>query len=1189
MTENQTDFSEAGLIELTSTQRQVIEILRSTKSQKYPLADCYLGAIYAARNIYNPDRHSQAAQSLRELLEKLPRVFFETEIHGSKPDFPGMRNSLYSRLSSDKRRYDGAWKGKKIDAGLDKTIRNMDRYLELNQMPTRKEQIHSVMNKLDPMHGVLDQGIKLDKSERFHNLWKIFEGLAHHRKVVDDNFFWKQLSLVEHLIIDLLAPITAQDQGAIKKVLEKSNPNHDDFEKILELIKRRGANYVFFFKNVDSPAWLTPLVQNGFFQNLPKVEATESGQIRIPVWWPIFFLKKVCAQKPEQVVEILLNLEKTDNPAILREIFAIACDLPDVAYSLRLKPLIKRFLQSPYRWGENELIVNLLQRWGHMSGQPFTAALEIAQYVAAFQPDPQKEEKRTRCKENPGALNTSPKPTPRFHQWGYQKILEEAVRPLAVKEPYRVARILLDATASMIRMSMHPEDFDKRRDQDYSEIWCRRLNKSVRDFQDTRETLVHTLTYACEQVYDKVPEFIEALDQVLRKQRWKVFRRLRQHLYALHPNDQTLPWIRELLLGHEDYSNWEYHYEFQLMIRKASEYFGSRLLSEAERADIFDVILSGPSKEDFREWMGDAYSEEAFQKRQRYFQRMQLRPFATLLSGAYRRYFEKLESEEQKKVISDESYSPYQEGNGGFVTYQSPKSVEDLERLTDHDLLTYLNEWDEEHRDRNNWLIEIKISALADVFQSLFKTRIVSQEERLAFWMACRDNIARPIYVASMVKAMQELIKAKIFDNLNQWIEFCAWILSHPDSDRVEGQPEPQDESGDNPDWGSSRRAVVDFIDTCLKKDVDAPITARDGFANLIQEVWTQFDWRLDRDQPVLLNRDQPIAEAINNTRSRAIMALVNFGFWVRRHLPEDPVLEMTEIISTRVSEAAEIPLTRPEYALLGMHFGNLCVLNRDWATEQKRLFFPQDDEPVWRDAFRSFLRYNQPLKLTFDILRADFELALEHLSILEVAEDSDKGLVDRLGQHLFTYYLWQAYPLSGDESLLARFYEKTCAGRQYWANLFDHIGRSLRKSDKHLDKGLVGRVIAYFDWRLDVAEPLELQQFTFWLEAECLEPEWRLRSYSKTLDLGRGKDMGIFTEMKSLNKLLPDHLPLVVECFAKITDALGQDNHLYISGDEAIPILKAGLKAEDSQVFENAERAKENLLRIGRFDFLDM
>jgi hypothetical protein len=507
----------------------------------------------------------------------------------------------------------------------------------------------------------------------------------------------------------------------------------------------------------------------------------------------------------------------------------------------------------------------------------------------------------------------------------------------------------------------------------------------------------------------------------------------------------------------------------------------------------------------------------------------------------------------------------------------------------DDELLIYVNEWNEGHREKDNWLVEINISALVGIFQSLFKERIVPNGERLDFWMAHRDEIARPIYIAAMVKAMQEFVKDKNFDNLDRWIEFCAWILSHPDPERVEGQPEPREETSDHPDWGSSRRAVVDFIDACVSNDTSVPATSRDGLADLLQHVCLQFDWRLDRDRPVLLNRDDQITEAINNTRSRALESLVHFGFWIRRHLPEDTAPEVTDILSKRMSKDAELPLTRPEHALLGMHFGNLCILNRDWAIEQREVMFPKSNAPVWRDAFGSYIRFNRPARMAFEIMREDFEYALEHLNVLTATENECKDLVDKLGQHFFTYYLWQVYPLTGDESLLARFYDKTGDDRKRWAQLFDHVGRQLRNSGKDLDKALTDRAIAFFDWRLDGAERLELQKFTYWLEAECLDPEWRLRSYSKILDLGREKNVGLSMELRTLNKLLPSSLALTVECFAKITDAMDRGTHIYVSADEAKSILRAGLNAEDPQVRANAERARENLLRSGRFDFLDV
>ena len=128
-----------------------------------------------------------------------------------------------------------------------------------------------------------------------------------------------------------------------------------------------------------------------------------------------------------------------------------------------------------------------------------------------------------------------------------------------------------------------------------------------------------------------------------------------------------------MILGHDDYSKWEHHYEFQLMIRKASEHFGPSLLSEDERSAIFDAILSGPSKEDFREWMGERYSEEAFQQRQRYFHRMQLRPFAALLDGDVRRYFDELEGEAQAEAVTDDSYSPFKMGQRWFCSLPEPE------------------------------------------------------------------------------------------------------------------------------------------------------------------------------------------------------------------------------------------------------------------------------------------------------------------------------------------------------------------------------------------------------------------------------------------------------------------------------------------------------------------------------------
>ena len=292
-------------------------------------------------------------------------------------------------------------------------------------------------------------------------------------------------------------------------------------------------------------------------------------------------------------------------------------------------------------------------------------------------------------------------PAPKFDEWHYQEILAKGVRPLADKEPFQVARMLIDATASMIRLEKDQDELKSGTSRDFLEEWCPKLNEQSRESPNNREILVHTLTYACEKVYEQSPEAIESLDNTLRNQRWDVFKRLRQHLYALHPNEQTKPWIRELILEHGDYAKWQHHYEFQQMIRLSCEHFGAELLTEDERIQIFDAILSGPPMENYREYreqMGEEFTETDFDQLKHNFHHEQLRPFALVLFGEYETYFEELKSNDDADEITDETYLPFHTSEVRTITSRSPKSSDELSELLDEELLNYINEWQDEHR-----------------------------------------------------------------------------------------------------------------------------------------------------------------------------------------------------------------------------------------------------------------------------------------------------------------------------------------------------------------------------------------------------------------------------------------------------------------------------------------------------------
>ena len=963
-------------------------------------------------------------------------------------------------------------------------------------------------------------------------------------------------------------------------------PTDEMVDNALDSVKKVTARK-YFFSRLENPLWLQPLAERDRFKYPPKAQRFDDGTIGFPYWPEMRYLRNVCTDLPNEVIDLVVNLPKVDNPVVYDGILDIALQLPG-EYSVKLKDKILEYAGMEHQWRIPKY-AELLAHW--TKENQASAALELAKILIAFAPDPQSEEKQNQRKENPMGFMTTLYPSPRFNRWEYSNIMSKGIRPLAEKEPYKVACLLIDTTVNMIRLRTHRIDFDK--EADLSEIWCPRLHGPDSNAEDPKKVLVHTLTFACEKVYEKSPDAIVDLDKILQKQQWNIFKRLCQHLYALYPGEKTKPWIRELILGLQDYGLWEHHYELQQMVRRVCEHFKETLLSEAERIRIFDTILDGPSKENYRHWVenwvGEEFTEERFQERQQRFHWMQLRPFESVLFGKYETRFKELQ-DKINKPISDEDYPPYKtEVRSGGLSERSPRTPEDLSNLTDKELLDFINDWEKDEESYvNNSFVRINIEALANAFQTVFRESIIPDPIRFKFWMKNRERIERPIYVRVMIYAMQALVKEKNFDQLNEWLTFSEWVLSHPD--REHGSDYKQgDESRENKNWTNARRAVGDFIGVCLAKDVDVPITVREKLAKILDTLCTQSDWNLDASNPNRLYQNDPLTEGINNTRSRALEDLVKFGYWLRRHEPECEVPEIITVLEKRFTSETDSPLTPPEYAILGKNYGSIYSFNEKWAIKHKSDFFPQTQSKrqEWSAAFSSFVLCNGAVKPLFEILKDDFNFALQHLSDFKKQDHITRQPIDVFGERIFTYYLWEMFPLKGQESLLEKFYKKTDKKREHWANLFNNIGHRLRNTGKDLDPNMKDRVKRFFKWCLNQGEQAELRYFTYWLQAECLDAKWRLKAYSKVIETCNGEVEDWEIYLKELCQMLPKHTAKVVECFAKLTDGI-RDN-IYIQTEEAKTILKTGLNGTDTIVFENAERALNNLLRANKMEFMDI
>src|SRR6266568_5871143 len=193
-------------------QLQVWRSLRSRAREKYPLHNWYAGSLAALSNESNPDGVAQAAHSLRELLEKLPRAL-ETEIPGPDPNMLRQkREKAAALLRAAKTKSSGEWSGHIISVELGHALMLFEEYSDLCSWPTRKERAFEGLKKMDPMMPALPADLQQQKWERYSALWKTVEDIAHHRGAASKKECHDCIVELETLVLDYLAPITADDQ-----------------------------------------------------------------------------------------------------------------------------------------------------------------------------------------------------------------------------------------------------------------------------------------------------------------------------------------------------------------------------------------------------------------------------------------------------------------------------------------------------------------------------------------------------------------------------------------------------------------------------------------------------------------------------------------------------------------------------------------------------------------------------------------------------------------------------------------------------------------------------------------------------------------------------------------------------------------------------------------------------------------
>jgi hypothetical protein len=1138
-------------LELSSQQSRLLECLKRLSKERMHFDEWYLGALYVLQNPYNPERFSQAAQTMRELLEKLPRAIKELEaIEELKIDFHQLRAKLTEKHELAKKGYSAGWLGKLIDDPLDASLRSLEDYLAANKQckPNRSAQMEGLVNysiKKDPLPNVNDSKYTEQRTQRVTHIWKSFEKIAHHSKSSQEDFD-KILNNCEQVLLGLLDPTPSRDIQRISEILN-SEFSQKTTDECMELLQRSGANRLFFFRTAKDPIWITPLEKAKLFSGIENVEQLEGNQILANYWMPANFLRKAASKDSAAVIKLITGLPQTNNPRVLEEFCWIANDVSEISTSLELKRRVFAYCKAPFHWFNVKLLSKIFLKWVQGSDESRKAAFQI-------------------LTDLPYSSNS----------WDYQEFLKKGLAESIEFCPKDVFNKLVELLDLILSQEFKQDDEDGIL-YDMSELWCPSLREPEEHEDSSKAILARLIFKSGLKICEANDGNRDSIFDGLKSKRWQIFHRIHWHLLSENVSTWGADYLSAIIFENmEVFSKTEYVFEFVNLLRNSIAVYGDRIFTTTLLSQIVAMIRSGPDKKEYEKCRGDQYTEEKFNLSRRYVHRQMLAPFEGILDDTTKGYF--------KELMNDLSLGPFKgiieaskRSMSGFVVTRSPKTQEELTLMTDPDLLSLFNEWESEYNDPDNWLIEYKISGLANEFKSLLATQIYPNPSRWAFWTLNLKAIERPIYVESILESGKELIAKGDYTLLPDLFEICHWVIDHKDS------LESFETSGNSlsrtkPNWRSTRRGVLDFVESLVAKDSKVSCSFRYQIIEVLAKICSEFDGHLDIESKHP-NPDY-FSTAINCTRSRALSSVIQTGFWIRSQIPEDPLTDVFLILDRRLCSA--IKMTQPEFAIFGSEIHRLWNLNKAWATQKVVILFPVNTYDSWIASFGTYLRHFSSNHIMFEILKESYQFAVSQIPRISNDPRQRNDFVKKLGEHIARQYIYGFVSID-DDDLLSSYYQKSDFEPEYKRTLFGHIGWAIRNGKP--DAEMQTRIISFFEWRL-LKNADECEDFSQWLSADSLELTWRLNAYKKILTRQKTLTQGIYSEVEFLRNNLAENELIIQECLECIANNAQPDSRSLFDEDDAVFIVQAGLNSQNETVREVAQRTLNIFLSKAFFGF---
>jgi predicted HicB family RNase H-like nuclease len=1146
---NTADLRNTNLpLAMARQQDEVFELLRGLSTEHGKFHEWYQSAIQVL-NSESPDRLSQAANSIRELCDKLPDRIANIPKFNS-PVSPV--KSLQRDFLEAARSYKTGWKDATINGDMANLLLRLEKIFKTFNEPPRSARLKMALTQSDPQAESLSKEYRDARDDTFDSLGVFFQDVTHHKRQVGELDFRKEVELFESLLLNYLTPCTATQQNELLSLIA-GPPKPEALARVYDLISHKGANYFFFFDKLDNPSWLQPLEKGGHFANLPGPEPTADGRVAYRVHVPLIALTKLAEKAPNEVTDILLRLKLPDNSRIGDQVLQCISQIRDVDCIKKLPPLIEKFADNSPRtswlW-----VQELLKSWLGLEVYP-----EILIVIRAYL--------------NSAVIRSQSRET---DTWLTRQIDEGVLATLTARYPFEIAEIVFKALARWCKFEREKYDESQIADDVPGSYMVEDFKIPPLLHRGVEATLARRLFLAGEQIYRLGNStLIDKLDQLLRSNPWQLFRRLRCQLYAEFPAT-TLEQARTEVLQRISFVNeigygGSHDYEFAQLLIVHAKHHGHAFLSEKEVERFATTVFKGPFDHDGNLLEGNNV----------FFYRKQLWPIASLLHGEHLAEYRKIVPDDS--AIDIESYKPFRSSgvSGGFVASVAPKESKSLELMADKDLWMFLNTWEDNEgyqRDSSGKLYHANIFALANEFADLTEKLPQRFDPSKKWW----QNITRWEIINKFLDRATDRISKK--ENAiptemewDGWFGLVEWVM---------GQSWPKD-------------SVSRFLRNALQSDYVISDRFISKLPKLIRQLIEEPDTRLSVERSF----GDELTTAINSIRGETMETLLYLA-----NREKNTGREIDAWIFEFIRSRLELPDESPAiFALFGSRLRFFVHLFDKELKKFPDLLFPPERHEHRDAAVIAHFTYDQPWDRTIQVLPNLINTALETLETIEadIKQDEKKkdkrDFASRLGTHICCYYWWSSF-LSGKEgeNAVDKFFELASSDTR--SMVISQIASIWERGDKEpQDKKVIAKVMNIWERRYAQIEKhlndrkqshseyySELAESVDLLGCECFPFMWRF-NYTKLALEKLEKAPRAYGLLKTIIEFStkPERLESMLDLLHALLKRPNDELRWSIQPKEITPMIRSGLASNRPTTVKLARGCKDLLLRFGFSDFL--